>query len=454
MEYKQVIFEKSKTKEDSEYFYFEGYASTFGNIDNGGDIVVKGAFTGSLTQRLPKMVYQHDLKDPIGVYTYAYEDKKGLYVKGKMPLANSKCKDVSALIKCGAIDSMSIGFTVDDYNIKDGKRYLTKLNLWEVSPVTIPMNSEALITSFKSVTPFQDLPIANRDRKWNADAATTRIRKFTDSEDAPSESYRKAFMWFDQENSDKFTAYKLPYADVVNGKLMAIPQSIISIAAVLNGARGGTNISKEDQDKIKLVIKKYYLKMKMPNPWESDKMSLEDLDYKRKRMKDEEDEDKRKKRMKDDEEEDDEDEKADSEDDDDSEEEEYSRSKRKKGKKLRSADKSEEDEDDDEEDKPKAKKSKRKPVDEEDDDSEEDEKVKKRKNKKSLDMWDLKDLSKHELEFVLRESGLFSKSGSTYLASFFHKGRSESDQYEKESKSNTLEDALRRVTLSLKKFKG
>ena len=43
-----VPFEMKAFKEDEEFFYFEGYLSTFGNEDRGGDVVEVGAFDESL----------------------------------------------------------------------------------------------------------------------------------------------------------------------------------------------------------------------------------------------------------------------------------------------------------------------------------------------------------------------------------------------------------------------
>ncbi|HHK75119.1 MAG TPA: HK97 family phage prohead protease, partial [Rhizobiales bacterium] len=48
---------------------FEGYASLFGKEDLGHDIIMPGAFRGSLAKRGPKqikMLFQHDPKEPIG----------------------------------------------------------------------------------------------------------------------------------------------------------------------------------------------------------------------------------------------------------------------------------------------------------------------------------------------------------------------------------------------------
>lgn len=152
IQHKTFSFEFKDVSSDDEYFYFEGYGSTFGNVDLGSDVVVKGAFTDSLKDRMPKMCYQHDMSRPIGVWTDAKEDSKGLFLKGKMPKDNSLVKDVISLMKCGALDSLSIGFQVDkdgsEYT-KDGHRLIKKVKLYETSIVTMPMNPKAMVTDMK-----------------------------------------------------------------------------------------------------------------------------------------------------------------------------------------------------------------------------------------------------------------------------------------------------------------
>ena len=46
-----------------------------------------------------------------------------------------------------------------------------------------------------SVTAFQDLPLADRDRSWDGDAAEKRVRKWADAEDEPNQKYRDAHVW-------------------------------------------------------------------------------------------------------------------------------------------------------------------------------------------------------------------------------------------------------------------
>ena len=55
----------------------EGYASLFGEIDQARDMVMRGAFAGTLTQRGPQripMLFQHDPAEPVGVWLELRED--------------------------------------------------------------------------------------------------------------------------------------------------------------------------------------------------------------------------------------------------------------------------------------------------------------------------------------------------------------------------------------------
>src|SRR5690348_18412515 len=90
-----------------------------------------------------------------------------------------------------------------------------------------------------SVTSFQDLPLADRDREWDGDAAEKRVRSWAGADDGPNEKYRDAHVWYDAEKKDNFTAYKLLIADVVDGRLRAVPRGIMAAAAVMQGSRGG-----------------------------------------------------------------------------------------------------------------------------------------------------------------------------------------------------------------------
>jgi len=131
----------------------EGYASFFGEIDRGGDIVVPGAYARSLERLLSKggqvkMLWQHDPAQPIGVWDEVRENDRGLYVKGRILDEVEKGREAAALINAGAIDGLSIGYrTVKSTKDDKGRRLLNELELWEVSLVTFPMLPSARVGS-------------------------------------------------------------------------------------------------------------------------------------------------------------------------------------------------------------------------------------------------------------------------------------------------------------------
>jgi hypothetical protein len=121
-----------------------------------------------------------------------------------------------------------------------------------------------------SVTAFQDLPLADRDREWDGAAAEKRVRKWADAEDEPDAKYRDAHVWYDKDNKDNFGAYKLLIADVIDGKLTAVPRGVMAAGAVMQGSRGGVNLPEDDIDRVKSHLRKYYAKMDETAPWDRD----------------------------------------------------------------------------------------------------------------------------------------------------------------------------------------
>jgi hypothetical protein len=118
-----------------------------------------------------------------------------------------------------------------------------------------------------SVTAFQDFPLADRDREWDGAAAEKRVRRWAGAADEPNEKYREAHVWYDSDKKDNFTAYKLLIADVVDGRLTAVPRALMAAAAVMQGSRGGVDIPRNDVDRVKSHLGKYYAKMDDTPPW-------------------------------------------------------------------------------------------------------------------------------------------------------------------------------------------
>jgi hypothetical protein len=119
-----------------------------------------------------------------------------------------------------------------------------------------------------AVTAFHDLPLADRDRDWDGDAAEKRVRAWADAEEGPNERYRDAHVWYDADDKVEFGAYKLLIADVIGGRLTAVPRAIMAAGAVMQGARGGVDLPRADIDRVRSHLAKYYAKMGDTAPWE------------------------------------------------------------------------------------------------------------------------------------------------------------------------------------------
>ena len=134
---------------------FEGYASVYGNIDGGGDIVRAGAFDASLRQRPApkvKMLLQHDSREIIGAWETIASDQRGLFARGKLLLNIPCARDTYERMKADQLDGMSIGYRTleDEYDSIAKVRTIVRADLREVSIVTFPMNDMATVTGVKS----------------------------------------------------------------------------------------------------------------------------------------------------------------------------------------------------------------------------------------------------------------------------------------------------------------
>lgn len=150
MEIKNVNFELKRIDEGT----FEGYASTW-DRDEGNDIIVKGAFAKTISERgdKVKVLWQHDPRSPIGVPLEMREDEKGLFIKAKIS-DTTLGKDAKQLLKDGVINSMSIGYSIPNNKSEiDGDiRIIKEIKLYEFSLVTFPMNENAVISTIKSLS--------------------------------------------------------------------------------------------------------------------------------------------------------------------------------------------------------------------------------------------------------------------------------------------------------------
>lgn len=129
---------------------FEGYASLFGLPDLGGDVILPGAFAGSLARRPARevrMLFQHDPAEPIGTWLAIREDGRGLRVRGRLAREVRRARELAGLVSAGGVNGLSIGFRTVIARRRKGQaaRELVTLDLWEISIVTFPLHPGARI---------------------------------------------------------------------------------------------------------------------------------------------------------------------------------------------------------------------------------------------------------------------------------------------------------------------
>lgn len=131
-----------------------GYASAFNIKDGYNDVTLRGAFAKAVDNfksgKYPKLLWQHDASVPIGVIKEMYEDDYGLFIRCQLLLKIEKAREIYALLKMKAIDGFSIGYRIKDSYFCNGVRYLTDIDLIEISIVTFPACEEATVAEVKT----------------------------------------------------------------------------------------------------------------------------------------------------------------------------------------------------------------------------------------------------------------------------------------------------------------
>lgn len=148
---------------------FSGYGSIYDVVDEGGDIITQGAFANSLADHtskgtMPAMLWQHNSREPIGAYKSISETPRGLMVHGQLALKTQRGAEAYELMKMKALTGLSVGFMTrnDTRDQKTGIRTIKSADLWEISPVTFPMNDAARISAVKSIEEINDFKSAEK----------------------------------------------------------------------------------------------------------------------------------------------------------------------------------------------------------------------------------------------------------------------------------------------------
>jgi phage I-like protein len=136
-----------------------------------------------------------------------------------------------------------------------------------------------------SVTPFQRYPIYD-GATWDGRAADQRVREFLSSDGSGDMDkvdmtrYRRAFVFFDGEAPEAISRYKgqiLDVQDVGNGpELVIAKKAVQTLGAIMQGSRGGINVSDSDREKGKALLSRYYKLFDAVAPWDREEKPMAD----------------------------------------------------------------------------------------------------------------------------------------------------------------------------------
>jgi hypothetical protein len=142
---------------------FEALVSVFGNVDRGGDRVVKGAFGKTLAEWGEKgapipIIWNHMWDNPEAHIGEAdpgdvEETDAGLFVKrGRIDLDRPFAEQVFHLLERRRVKEFSFGYSVRDAETaKDGAYDLLDLDLFELGPTLKGMNPETELLAVKAL---------------------------------------------------------------------------------------------------------------------------------------------------------------------------------------------------------------------------------------------------------------------------------------------------------------
>ena len=123
------------------------------------------------------------------------------------------------------------------------------------------------VGELKKATPFKDYSLTDQSTEWDGAKARKEMEEYAGGKDWDKTKYAQGFMWVNG-NGDNLGDYKLPFTYVRNGKLVAVPKAIFSIASSIAGARSKMKLTESQIKTIETHLRKYYAKLDMEPPFD------------------------------------------------------------------------------------------------------------------------------------------------------------------------------------------
>lgn len=194
--------------------------------------------------------------------------------------------DIMRAFSVGFIPKKSVsGDEIDRDKFPDAtiRRVFTKVELLEISCVSIPAHPEALVNALESgeikTKSVRDAVIEALDasdkgvigyRKYELAPIGSKWDAAKEIGDADVKQLRKMSTWFDSERADSKGAYKLPHHKAADLKTVWL--GVSAAMGALLGARGGVKIPKDDRKGVYNHLSKHYTEFEKPAPEFKDEM--------------------------------------------------------------------------------------------------------------------------------------------------------------------------------------
>jgi HK97 family phage prohead protease len=271
--------------------YVAGWAST-PDLDSYRHVVKTGAFDESIALRGlngpkgVKLLMGHDWEKVAGLIKVLETRKKKLWIEAQLNLNISYARDLYEATKMVGGLNFSVGFMLQDYQIKEDANEAEYLeiksgDLFEVSIVPFPGNEEATMEFIKSrqakeeesdddeyienraapswkSSGSRNLPLAKQS-SWDGAGARSRMFKAAGFDgDSPNYALvRRGHLAYDSANPDIRASYKLPFADMVGGKLSASSAGVRAAASRLPQTHIPDSVKKSARAKIESYQRRF-----------------------------------------------------------------------------------------------------------------------------------------------------------------------------------------------------
>jgi hypothetical protein len=200
------------------------------------------------------------------------EKQKGSTIK-KWELYEYSCCNVPVDQNSLSQNNDLRGTYVEEYF--DFRAQMMEMGYWDSKWDAIRLQGGEIV-HIRSVVPFKSFPLAEEGTQWSFSV------KDEDAllGDPPDwRKYRKAFAWYDIDNSEIKKGYKLPHHKIIDGEIKTVWRGVVSAMGALLGARGGVDIPDEERNGVYNHLRRHYEEFEKEAPeFRSYGMLLKDLD--------------------------------------------------------------------------------------------------------------------------------------------------------------------------------